>query len=1215
MDDRPTIRIFISSPKDVRPERLIAERVVRRLAHEFENHFDVRSIMWEREPLLASQHSQALILPPSDADIVLVILWSNLGVLLPTDKFLGQVSGRPVTGTEWEFEDALAGFRLRQSPDMLLYRKTAEVTVTLGNDADVAERQRQVHLVEDFIQRWTLDVEGNTYTAMSWQFVDGTAFETLVSEHLRALLRKRLGTRTANAQEVHWHKGSPYRGLEAFEPEHEEIFFGRTRARNEVRELLSRQCTRGCAFVLIIGASGSGKSSLVKAGLVPDLTVAGAIDAVGLVRTAIVRPGSASTPIDALAAALLSSSALPELCSPPLNYTAQSLASMLRHTPDQLTLPLIQGLSAAGRQADLTPVGEARVLIVIDQLEELFTMENLDPPERDFFVGALDKLTKCKAVWIIATMRSDFFGRLDQLPALATLTGGEAKYLLRPPDQSEIGQIVRLPARAAGLRFEVDSKSGAKLDEVIAAAASANTSSLPLLEYLLDQLWSRREPDGVLTFSAYQALGGLEGAIGARAEDVLAAQPEEVKAALPRLLRALVTIASGGGGVPTARHTKIDRFLPGTPERHLVEAFLHSNARLLVTDGGNLRIAHEALLENWDRARQHIAEDESDLKVRARLEEAEARWRTAKEADQDSLLLPPGVPLTEGEDLVKRRSNEIDPEVVNFVEKSAKAARGRARRAIRSLQVAVSLFASLALAAAFFGWEADRNRKDAELTLEKTLGLVDTVVIDTVRRFKNLGLPANDVRALLGAVETALAGLGKSQFDDRIVSKQITMFHELVRAYLAVGDVNGAKRSAQIGQRLSEARLERDPTNALFLGEVAVSYDRIGEVLQRSGDLNGALNDYRAARTIRKGLVDRIAGNANWQSDLAWSYNNIGAIFRALGMLDKAQEEHNEALKIVTDLDNQDRTRGVHQHDLAWTNNALGLVLQQQGNLTEARKAFQMALKIRKDLANEQPGNTARQSDVAGSHRNIGDVSYTQGDLADAESSYRAALDICRSLERNDPSNTDWRSALAASLNGLGDVLSRRSKRDDALRAYHEARSIRDQLVRQDYDNTDWRSDLARSYDGIGSTQFALGHLPDAESAFRIALTMRDQLADRDRNNEDWKSDVALSFDNIGSVFEAQNDLQNALDAYRQALEIREEFADRKRTNTRWQRYLLVSHVRIATILRLQDDAVLARQELAKAEEISRLLIRRYPDNDLWRRDAEWLRGEQDLIQ
>jgi hypothetical protein len=138
----------------------------------------------------------------------------------------------------------------------------------------------------------------------------------------------------------------------SYEYEDAPIFFGRTRARNELRELLARQIGRDATFVLVFGASGSGKSSLVKAGLVPDLTLPGMIGRVGLVRRAVMRPSDiGGDPLAALAAAILSPTALPELAG--LHYTPEQLGTLLRDAPGQATLPIRQGLSEAGKKADL----------------------------------------------------------------------------------------------------------------------------------------------------------------------------------------------------------------------------------------------------------------------------------------------------------------------------------------------------------------------------------------------------------------------------------------------------------------------------------------------------------------------------------------------------------------------------------------------------------------------------------------------------------------------------------------------------------------------------------------------------------------------------------------------------------------------------------------------------------------------------------------------
>jgi WD40 repeat protein len=798
VDERRVLRVFISSPADVRPERLMAEQVVRRLDLEFSHYFRVAPVLWEREPLTADAHFQERITLPSATDIVVVVLWSQLGLPLPAEKFRGPLSGRTVTGTEWEFEDALKAKRERGLPELLLLQKTARIEGYLDDEAELETRLTQRRLVRQFLDRWVGSAASGGFKAAAWEFADAAGFETLLEEQLRALLRKRLGDGAASAtgRPITWHQGSPYRGLQSFEPEHAPVFYGRRRARNELRELLVRQIARGRAFVLVLGASGCGKSSLVKAGLLPELALPGMIRPVALCRHAITRPGNGTgAPLEGLAVALLSATALPELTA--LRYDAAALAELLRDAPRQAVLAVAQALDRAGQAARLTPPGEARLLLVVDQLEELFTAEAAASESRERYVDALDALAQSGHVWVIATLRSDFFDRLPDLPALAALSAGEARYLLTPPDAAELGQIIREPARQAGLQFEVDPVTGTSLDEAIRGAAATDPAALPLLQYLLQQLWLTRIGGGVLTHAAYKRLGGLEGAIGRRAEEVLAALSEPVQTAFPSVLRALVTVGDLAHAAPAARMVTLDQFAPETPSRQLIEALLAPDARILVAEGEGgvtrLRIAHEALLTHWPRAREQIAADRQDLQIRGRLEAAAGRWRAATAGDRSSLLLPRGLPLAEAEGLLARRRVELGDDLVAYVEASAAAVRTAERRALRRLQLVAAVLAFLALAAtagaalAYFGQseaqrqqqlasrqEAEARHRLAEAQVTQSRFLADrsraalaTGDVAKAELLSLAGLPVHPDRPDRPLVPEALAALRQAALLDR----------------------------------------------------------------------------------------------------------------------------------------------------------------------------------------------------------------------------------------------------------------------------------------------------------------------------------------------------------------------------------------------------------------------------------------------------------------
>ena len=726
------LTVFISSPGDVPDERLRAALIVDKLAHQYGRHFRIESYRWEHEPMLASGTFQDAINPPSKFDIVILILWSRLGTPLPerTEKreYRGIDDRAPVTGTEWEFEEALKARRSSGAPDILAFRNISPASIET-HDLQVQEsRLGQLQALNAFWQRHFAD--RGVFLAAYDTYRTLEEFADRLERSLRSLIQRRVDQGRGGDEdegEPIWH-GPPFRGLEAYEFEHEPIFFGRDALVAKAAEQLTTQARAGSAFLLVSGASGSGKSSLVKAALVPRLMKPQRIDGTVFMRRLVFRPSDAGPDlllgfVEALTHGGGAGIGLPELIGP--GQTPQHLAGHLREAPDSAGFVFggaVGRVTEAGRRAGhVLGFEQAKLLLVIDQLEELFTVTSIGAEDVKIFVRFLAALARSGAVWVVATIRSDFWHRVAEIPALVALCEGQGRIDVAAPSGAEIAEMIRQPADAAALDYETDPDSGLGLDAVLAEHATAAPGVLPLLSFTLDALYAQdvEVDDGrLLRHATYKALGGLEGAIAARADQTVDALSPAAQSALSPVLRSLATVSSATDQVAVSRTVPLAHFPENSEARAVVEALIA--ARLLVgsSEGAEptVRLAHEALINRWKRARDILAASRRDLETRAMIERGQARWALADPAHRRLLLLR-DLDLASALDLDKRWGDELTPVLRSYIALSAAAARAATRR--RQAVVAAVFLVLLAFAAASFAsLFVAQQRRDTALIAE-----------------------------------------------------------------------------------------------------------------------------------------------------------------------------------------------------------------------------------------------------------------------------------------------------------------------------------------------------------------------------------------------------------------------------------------------------------------------------------------------------------------
>jgi WD40 repeat protein/serine/threonine protein kinase len=484
---------------------------------------------------------------------------------------------------------------------------------------------------------------------------------------------------------------SPFRGLLPFEERHRHFFFGRDAEIGAFAEQLREQ-----PVMAVLGPSGAGKSSFVQAGVIPRLRERGPLVVVQL------RPGR--RPFESLATRIVAarrqasgqshdspfgspSSQLPTptdsnpaAAAAALEGEAERLAHQLRASPSHLNL-LLHRLAERRRGS---------VLLFIDQLEELYTLVD-DESVRQRFMEAI-----CTAaddpempVRVVMTLREEFLSRLADSAgvreALSHIT------VLRRLGPASLREALTRPASAVGYSYDDPSLVDEMVDQV-----QGEEASLPLLQFAAQMLWNERDrTQKLLRRSAYEAMGGVAGALVQHADGVLASlSPAEIQLARTILLR-LITPEG------TRRVLAHDRVLEGLPPQAAPVLTWLTVSRLVAVkqaegEEAELELVHESLVQSWGRLRRWIEESREELVLLAELGQAAELWERRGQRQEEVWR---GEALSNVERAIERCTSEIPQRVLRFIAAGREREQLAQRRRRRRVAVAIGLLALVALTA------------------------------------------------------------------------------------------------------------------------------------------------------------------------------------------------------------------------------------------------------------------------------------------------------------------------------------------------------------------------------------------------------------------------------------------------------------------------------------------------------------------------------------
>ncbi|UOG92482.1 MAG: toll/interleukin-1 receptor domain-containing protein [Candidatus Thiothrix sulfatifontis] len=757
-------------------------------------------------------------------------------------------------------------------------------------------------------------------------------------------------------QRFDWDKTRPpYPGMLAFEAEDAPVFFGRDHETNQLRERLNQHRTLGNASVLLmLAASGAGKSSLLKAGLLPRLRR----DTRHWLLLEALRPER--EPLRKLAQVLATA-----------NGTPQHAAELYAQLQGEQALPALRDYLEQLRTPNAQ--WDATVLLSIDQAEELFT--TAEPPQTQALFQLLLAAQQAKLPLLtLMAMRSDY---LAALQAQVSETGAleTSLFALDPLPLERVSDLIRGPAGVVGLTVE---------DGLVTAATrdAATADALPLLAFALRELYERFGAGGDLTLDEYQRLGSehlnpLENAVQHKASAAIqpdrlgeAAQQALRDAFIPHLVRVndagdYVRQAADWEALPAAAHPLLDKL---------------TNARLLVQRSANgikrVEVAHEALLRHWQLLNGWLREEHDFLLGKQQLEHSLREWQHLPDTHKDKGLLQ-GITLERAREWLFANRSGLSADERAYIQHSHQAEEQRQQR--------------------------------LEAMLREANTLINFINFDLRDKLKPIGR-LDIMQDIQSRVTAYYRNLGDSVQGDDLERQRAVGFGQQADTLAAQGKLPEAEKLYREASQSFQQRADKDSSNTDWQSDLSVSLEKIGNILKAQDKLDDAKAVFEKSMNIRRTLADNDPSNAEWQRYLSVSLNKIGEILTEQGKLDDAKAVFEKSQTIAQTLADNDPSNTGWQQDLSASLIWIGTILSNQGKLDKSRAVFEKSMNIRRTLADNDPSNAEWQRYLSVSLNKIGEILTEQGKLDDAKAVFEKSQTIAQTLADNDPSNAGWQT-------------------------------------------------------------------------------------------------------------------------------------------------------------------------------------------------------------
>lgn len=794
--------------------------------------------------------------------------------------------------------------------------------------------------------------------------------------------------------EVTWLNGSPYPGEFPYSEDFSAVFYGRDQVLNGLKQLLSEKGVANARWMNLYGSKGSGKTSLIDAGLKP------------YIKQRMIGEGN------------------PYQCCVTINLMATGSQTLL----EQFSLPLIEkGILSLEPQGDdqhklrvVDSNDRPSSVLIIDNLELLFQSDAKDD-DKQSCQDILNELQAKTASLIISAIQQKHLAKL-----IATISDHDKVFHYAIPEftHSEIKDIIQKPIKAAGLQFEYDENTRQQLDDHILESLLTQPAPITFIQYLMSKLVKSRQQNKLL-FSSYWSLGGLEGCVSDAAEVSVFSLANNRDLYFSDCMYNFVSLnAAGDAAAPSSPVSiKVIKKEHMALVEKLVDACVFHELTDTDKDETYFQLAYTPLLDHWPRLSDWVEENISKLYIKHDLKVGTERWLYHKK-DND-LLMTSKSSLNQVRDISDNSHFSLTNDELEYIDQSKK--RLSFANKIKFYATSVFTLSFIALVVLAFGLQ--KTSHELASSKANAENLISFILHDLKDKLEPLGK-----LELLDIVGDRTITYFESAGTDNLTGNSLVLWVKAVNilgeGHIRRHNYEKAESYLQQSKQSLEAELKQLPDNINLLEQWMLTNYWLGYIEMIQQEYENVTVFWRVYLDVAQKLVALEPSNSKWRLEEAYALNNLGVISERTYQLDQALHYFRSSESISRSLLADDPEDYSLRSDLGQIISWQGSIYEKKGQLKQATELYLESLRLAEENYQRQPENYEFMYFYSSTLHHVSDKYYSSGEVLLADKYIKQATRLLNILVSNDTENFEYKRLLILSYT-LKAQIARQQKKFD----------------------------------------------------------------------------------------------------------------------------------------------------------------------------------------